>query len=97
MNQFRQGDLLFTRIDVIPVGKKILDGVIVRGEATGHAHRLIGGSVIKDKNGNLYLDIKTKGEIIHEEHKPIQLSKGKWAVIRQREYTNADAVRIVRD
>ena len=67
----RQGDLLFTAIDSIPTGaKRLSDGVIVRGEATGHAHRLIGGEVFI-KDNILFLQIANKGTVVHEEHKPI--------------------------
>lgn len=95
---FRQGDLLIKEIAELPEGLKKRQGlVVVRGEATGHAHRLSKGSVLEDKKGNLFLLLLAKAELLHDEHKPITLAAGKYAVLRQREYTNKDAVRLVTD
>lgn len=94
----RQGDVLFKKITNIPVETTLKkDNVLVYGESTGHAHRLVGGKVYQTPDNLLYLLIANKGNIVHPEHKTINLSKGKWAVIRQREYTNKDAVRLVID
>ncbi len=94
----RQGDILVIKIDKLPKGlKKVLDGVLVRGEVTGHSHKLVDGGVFKDKNGLLYLVVAKKALLKHEEHKSISLGKGLYKVLRQREYTNKDAVRIVVD
>jgi len=94
----RQGDLLIRKIEKLPEGLKIdPTNIIVFGEATGHAHRLNGGSVVKSKEGLIYLDIKNKAEISHEEHKTINLEAGKYAVVRQREYLMEDMERLVVD
>lgn len=96
--QFRQGDLLITKIDSLPKNlKKVIDGVILRGESTGHKHQLIGGDVFTDKSGLLYLALSKNGEVVHEEHGAIKLPKGLYAVKRQREYTNQDATKLVVD
>jgi hypothetical protein len=95
---YRQGDLLITKIDSLPTGlKEIPSGIVLRGEVTGHAHRLVDGDVFSDKNGLLYLAVANIGQLVHEEHKPIKLSKGLYKIVRQREYTNKDAVRLVVD
>jgi len=86
---YRQGDLLFVKIDKIPRKGlvRIDDNIIVMGEATGHAHRLIGGELYKDwRRGEIYIVVKTTAKVVHEEHAPIILEKGFWRVIRQREY-----------
>ena len=94
----RQGDLLFKKIYELPKGlKNVFGGVILRGESTGHSHRLVGGDVFSDKKGLLYLIVKEGGKIVHEEHTTIKLPKGLYAVIRQREYMSKDMVRIVVD
>lgn len=93
----RQGDVLFTEIESLPKGlKKLKTDVIVWGEATGHAHRLVGGDVFSDANGMLFLDVKKSGKVVHEEHNTIPLKKGRYAVVRQREYT-PEAIRTVVD
>jgi len=94
----RQGDLLFKKVSKFPKGlKRIPRGIILRGEVTGHSHRLVGGDVFSDKNGIMYLSVLKNGHIVHEEHKTINLSRGKYAVIRQREYQSKDMVRVVVD
>lgn len=95
---FRQGDLLFKKVDELPKRlKKVENGIILRGENTGHSHRLVGGDLFSDKDGIMYLSVVGKGQIVHEEHNIINLSKGKYAVIRQREYQSKDMVRVVVD
>lgn len=95
---YRQGDVLIKDIDRLPDGlKKQADDVLVYGESTGHAHRLKGGSVFLDKKGAMFLMIADKGFVVHEEHKPITLKKGAYAVIRQREYTMDNMTKLVVD
>jgi len=74
---YRQGDLLFIKVNKKPKKlSRIYTNVIARGEATGHAHTLIGGELY------YYWDSEA-----NEEHKPIILEKGYWIVIRQKEYS----------
>jgi hypothetical protein len=95
---YRQGDVLIKPLSVLPEGIELQSSsVLVYGESTGHAHRIEKGSVYKTKSGDMFLDVKRKTRIVHEEHKPIELPAGKYAVIRQREYVNADMVKIVVD
>ena len=97
--QYRQGDLLFIlqegRPNTLLVERP--GSVIVAGEATGHAHRLVGGTILEDRfDGTLYLDLPDTGPVVHEEHDALTLGPGIWLVVRQREYTPG-AVRTVRD
>lgn len=96
--QIRQGDLFIVKAEEIPkTAKKVLDNVVLEGEATGHHHRLEGGDVFKTKEGSIYFTVKKKATLVHEEHSPIEFKAGKYAVLRQREYTGADMTRIVID
>lgn len=84
----RQGDLLFTAIDHLPEELTLqADNVIVRGEATGHAHRLMEGHVLQDAQGNLYLEVPAVTLVVHQEHHSLSLERGVYKVTRQREYT----------
>ena len=87
---YRQGDLLFIKVDKLPKKRKlsrVTDNIIVRGEATGHAHRLIGGELYIDwVDRRMYIVVRKIAKVVHEEHAPIILKKGVWMVIRQREY-----------
>ena len=94
----RQGDLLITAIESLPKGlKTVSDSVILWGESTGHAHRLVGGRVYKNPEGSLFLNLLKTGQVVHDEHGTIKLPAGKYAVVRQREYSNKDAVKLVVD
>src|SRR3974390_268605 len=97
--QYRQGDLLFILQDGRPNTLLVErpGSVIVQGEATGHAHRLIGGTILEGRfGGPLYLDLPAPGRVVHEEHDALTLGPGIWLVVRQREYAPG-AVRTVRD
>jgi len=98
--QYRHGDLLIEKISSIPTGaKKKNDGILAYGEATGHAHRLNGGVVLVEENGNTYIRVMDKPvTITHEEHNAIALPVGDYQVIRQREYDPYEqAIRQVAD
>jgi hypothetical protein len=86
---YRQGDLLFIQQDTRPEANLVErpGNVIVAGEATGHAHRLTGGTILEAPDGTLYLDLLYAAKVVHEEHDPITLDPGLWLVVRQREYT----------
>ncbi len=94
---YRQGNLLIMKTGEIPKGaKRVVSGIVLRGEATGHNHRLIGGNVF-EKGGVMYLEVAKAARLVHEEHKTIKLSGGKYAVKRQREYQSKDMTRLVVD
>jgi hypothetical protein len=88
---FRQGDVLLVEVDGIPeeATAEARSGRIVLawGEATGHAH------AIHDRDartfthaGERFLLTKSRAQLIHEEHGPIDLPEGTWRVVIQREY-----------
>ena len=98
---FRQGDLLFIRTDVRKLsGKKIRNGVLARGEVTGHAHRVadLAAAEAYEMDNGVFLSVSDQGvSIVHEEHKPVTLPAGLWEVRRQREYEPKEPPRRVAD
>ncbi len=93
----RQGDILLTKVDSIPQTAKLdIEGVLVYGEKTGHKHKVVGGKLYRDKD-TMFVKVDKKAKIIHEEHKPLNLSKGKYSVIRQKEYLKKDMTTLVVD
>jgi hypothetical protein len=83
---YRQGDLLFKRIKSLPKkAKKRETDIILRGEATGHAHRIENG-IIYWIGAEIYIDAGAGTMIVHEEHASLKLEPGYYEVIRQREY-----------
>ena len=97
MKQFRQGDLLIQEIESLPKNIKKHNLILLRGESTGHAHRMESGEVFSDKLGNLYISLAKTANVVHKEHSPIELPKGLYAVKRQREYAGKDMIKIVVD
>jgi hypothetical protein len=82
---YRQGDVYLIPIGILPEGATKKDGVLIRGETTGHSHRIEGGDVyIKD--GTQYVVAMQKTRLVHEEHKEHQLKKGVYEVRQKREY-----------
>lgn len=93
----RQGDVLFTKVEELPEGlaqKK--NNIIVEGEVTGHAHRLVDGRVLVGTMGAMYLEVVRATRVVHEEHNPITLTPGYYRITRQREYS-PEAIRLVID
>lgn len=63
----RQGDLLFLAIDHLPEGLTLqADNIIVRGEATGHAHQLQAGRVFLDVQETRFLEVLTSTQVIRQ-------------------------------
>jgi hypothetical protein len=84
----RQGDLLFIPSS-IPVGTtEVEDGVVARGEATGHNHRIRSRAegILLMLGTAMYIKALRETPIDHEEHKTVTLPVGDWRVQRQREY-----------
>lgn len=90
---YRQGDVLFRRVQGIPAGhgKKRPDGHILEGEATGHVHRLedVTAAEVLEVGEKMYLSVTAEGgvSIIHEEHASLVIPKGEYEIVRQREYS----------
>ena len=98
MKLYRQGDLLIKEVNTLPDNLlEVKSGVILEGEATGHKHRITHGKLFKDSKDMMFLDIPQLGFVVHEEHNPIRLAKGHYAVTRQREYVMGDMTKLVID
>lgn len=92
---WRQGDIFFVRLEEtlnLKDAAPIKTGVIARGEQTGHMHRisnssLTDGAILARLGSSMYLRSPEVGTtIVHDEHGPIQLPGGIYAVVIQREF-----------
>lgn len=96
---YRQGDVLFRRIDKLPEGqrKKRQDGAVAYGEVTGHSHKLavLESAEVLEIGDGLFVHVGENGNVsiegnvatfVHEEHGPITLPAGDYRVTIQREY-----------
>jgi hypothetical protein len=95
---YRHGDLLIVKVDSIPGSAKVKkDNILAYGTATGHSHRLSGGTVLEEGQ-SVYLKVPNSGVLTHEEHDDITLPLGDYRVIRQVEYNPYEnATRMVMD
>lgn len=106
----RQGDLLFVQIEgPKPEGTDgvVADGVLARGESTGHAHRIAPEDLhagkakvyvmdMMEEPRRLVIEAYEQVRVLHEEHKPIVLERGTYEVRQQREFTPTE-IRYVAD
>lgn len=101
LKQLQQGDVNITKISGLPTDCKTINTDIVReGEATGHAHRIIGTDFQLCQQGQLILARIMSGDcaIVHEEHKTIKLPQGNYAFSPTVEYDHfTERSRMVRD
>lgn len=97
--QIRQGDIFIERIEALPKRLKLKkDNVLVHSDSTMHDHTLKSGKVYLDKNGNMFLEVPRATQIVHTmDHKPINISKGVYKLIRQREYVMENMTALVID
>ena len=96
---YRHGDVMLKRVDSIPQDAvRRPSAVLARGEATGHSHRMAEPSsvLLYEDSGVGYLEVLTDtARLVHDEHAPIELPRGKYRFWQQREYTPAEIRRIV--
>jgi hypothetical protein len=94
INQARQGDLFFKKVNGFPKNSRPnKDKVLAYGEVTGHKHQIISPPMSKldsyvDEKGDIYVR-SSKEEIVieHDEHGPIVLPPNQWfSISRQREF-----------
>jgi len=92
---WRQGDIYFVKLDeeinsadAVPVK----NGIIAKGETTGHAHRvspssMAQGALLSLVGRSMFLRSPEVGTtIVHDEHGPLALPAGSYAVVPQREF-----------
>ncbi len=96
---WRHGDVLIATTERIPKGAARRNGtMLVRGEATGHSHRIADPATaeIWTLGTELFLRVVAhSATLVHEEHKPITLPRGVYRVWVQREYSPAAIRRII--
>jgi hypothetical protein len=96
---WRQGDVFLMAVPVLPTsGRVARRTVLAEGEITGHAHRLQDPSTghVFSVGNELFLEVLAEtATIVHEEHGPVTLPRGGYAVRIQREYSPQEIRRVV--
>ena len=100
---YRQGDVLLLKVEELPKKRrKITSDIILKGEVTGHAHKIVNGTLyfgtpILETDGEsfrsmtvMYVQAKKGAKLVHEEHGLIDLEPGFYEVRTQREYDGMD-------
>lgn len=92
---YRQGDVLIRPVEKIPTGLEEvpLDHgrvILAYGEATGHAHAVIGdveflAADLQEMEGR-FLRVEQEARVVHDEHDTVTLPPGDYEIARQREY-----------
>lgn len=99
---YRQGDILIEQIKELPRSLKVQKSdVIAMGDSTNLAHRIVKGQILVGR-GQMYLSVSRKTQVVHDHrkghgHNPIDLQKGYYKIIHQREIVWGDLERIVVD
>ena len=97
---WRHGDVLIGAAEAIPKeANQRVGTVLVRGELTGHSHRIEAPDTaeIWEYGGMMFIKVVAPtARVIHQEHKPITLPCGIYRVWQQREYSPR-AIRTVVD
>lgn len=101
---WRQGDIYFVKLDEEPRSsdsRTVKNGIIAKGETTGHSHRLAPssmaqGAMLSFMGSSMFLRSPQMGtKIIHDEHGPVDLPVGLFAVVHQREFDGLHWRRVV--
>ena len=96
MKGYRQGDVFLKKIEAIPKeATKKPNTILARGEVTGHVHEVIGDAELYERDGTLYIRVRSSAELRHQEHGPITLPQGNYEVGIQKEYTPEGWNRVV--
>ena len=98
MKLIRQGDVLLKEVKEIKGQKqKQKDVVLAEGEVTGHKHTLMGQVLVSEFEGNKYVELTEDSVLTHQEHDTLEIPKGKYQIILQREVDLLGEIRQVMD
>jgi len=97
-NVIRHGDVKIEQVETIPKSKKINKIVLAEGEVTGHFHVLQGELAFAEQDNDKYFEVLSESaKLSHEEHDTLQIPKGKYKYLIQREVDLAGEIRQVMD
>jgi hypothetical protein len=95
--KLQQGDVILQKTEQsITHGKQLNHLILAEGEATGHNHQIVSGvaqliALQGSHEGKRILNVLSDYALLkHQEHKEINIPKGKWEVKIVREYDHFD-------
>src|SRR5438105_2504738 len=96
---WRHGDVMIATVNQFPKQvRRNPSTILVRGEITGHCHRIEdpNSAILWQGSNESFIEvIAESARLIHEEHRPITLPKGLYRVWQQREYTPRAILRVI--
>ena len=97
MNQIRQGDVFFAKVNKLPKGAVARkNNHILEGETSGHIHRLESQvPSVYDSGSEVFVSVVDSTPLVHEEHNTITVEPGVYKIVRQREYSPAENRRVL--
>lgn len=95
--KYRHGDVGIQQVPPPPLkGRKMLKHLtLAEGEVTGHSHRVQGDAVLYEWSEQLYLKVRKRSAVVHQEHARIELPRGTYRIIQQREWSPEGERRVV--
>ena len=85
---FRHGDVILHPVNRIDGIKQQHRGkyVLALGEATGHMHTLMADqmTILKKGNRNM-IELQEEAQLVHQEHKPLNIFPQKYVQVQERE------------
>ena len=91
---YRQGDILIVPVDKIPDRQDELETKIIAiGELTGHHHKVDEAAQLFGWNDvPQFMEVQGETQLTHQEHDTINISEGKYRIVRQREFDGTQAL-----
>lgn len=69
------GDVLYKKIDKLPSRAKKLKGNLIH-KGQNHHHTIRGRFELLEKDGKMFINVKAKSYLEHEEHSTLEIQKG---------------------
>ena len=91
---YRHGDVILKQVPELPKNFHIITHqpfcVLAEGETTGHQHVLTAFQsnllLVETDDHERFVKLDSPAKLLHQEHKPIQVSVGVYEILREREY-----------
>ena len=83
---YRQGDVVL--VEAKTAGKKRVvqnKFILAYGEATGHNHQILADQINLFEGRRRYVGLEQEAELIHQQHNPIRIARGKYLQVQERE------------
>jgi hypothetical protein len=86
--KYQHGDVLINSYEGKLQGKVLKTNILVKSDTTNHMHQFKGGifTLRQNTNDEYFLNVTKPTKISHEEHREIDIPKGKYRITFVREY-----------